>query len=175
MATAIEKVKSKVFLSGAFGLGIGYTCVCDCGKTFDAGGHDLLTGYAKACHDCEHKKLLLRDHDGPRKYMAGGSYRHMIRRCYKVSHLAYGNYGARGIRVCDRWLGADGFANFLHDMGERPVGMTLDRIDPEGNYEPSNCRWADNATQQRNKRSAKNREHSALPESGPDDPGGRSG
>lgn len=59
------------------------------------------------------------------------------------------NYADRGITVCDRWRC---FENFLADMGERPAGMTLDRIDPLGNYEPRNCRWADLSTQNKNKR-----------------------
>jgi hypothetical protein len=62
---------------------------------------------------------------------------------------AYGYYGARGIRVCERW---DVFENFLADMGECPPNGTLDRIDTNGNYEPSNCRWVTQAEQLRNTR-----------------------
>lgn len=71
-------------------------------------------------------------------------------RCDKPDSTSYPDYGGRGIRVCDRWQGPDGFANFVADMGERPEGATLDRVDGEGDYEPSNCRWA--TAQQQNAR-----------------------
>lgn len=73
----------------------------------------------------------------------------MRRRCNKPSHPAFKWYGAKGIHVCDRWNTS--FANFLEDMGEKPLGLSLDRIDVKGPYEPSNCRWATQAEQQRNR------------------------
>ena len=80
------------------------------------------------------------------------SWESMIRRCTKPQSPDYKYYGARGITVCPRWLGDTGFINFFADLGPRPSGTSLDRIDNEGNYEPSNCRWADEVTQKRNRR-----------------------
>lgn len=79
------------------------------------------------------------------------SWRSMNDRCRQPSHPHYDRYGGRGITVCTRWQGPEGFANFLQDMGERPESCSLDRIDNDGNYEPSNCRWVGQKTQHRNK------------------------
>lgn len=73
----------------------------------------------------------------------------MIRRCWDKNMSTYKYYGGRGIKVCDRWLQ---FENFFADMGIAPDGHSLDRIDPNGNYEPSNCRWATILEQAHNKR-----------------------
>lgn len=72
----------------------------------------------------------------------------MRRRCQQPHRPDYKNYGAKGIKVCARW---ESFEKFLEDMGIRPEGLTLDRIDNAGNYEPTNCRWVDRKTQERNK------------------------
>ncbi len=73
----------------------------------------------------------------------------MMQRCNKKSNKSYKHYGGRGIRVCDRWLDV---GNFIEDMGQRPEGTSLDRIDNNGNYEPLNCRWATSSEQVQNTR-----------------------
>jgi hypothetical protein len=73
----------------------------------------------------------------------------MFWRCDNPEHEAYGRYGGRGITICQQWR--DSFLSFLEDMGDPPKGLTLDRIDNDGNYEPGNCRWATRTQQQRNR------------------------
>ena len=84
------------------------------------------------------------------------SYHAMLDRCSNENNTAYKYYGGRGIKVCKRWQGLKGFSNFIKDMGERPKGLTLDRIDNSKSYSPSNCRWTDRSTQQLNRRAQSN-------------------
>jgi len=78
-----------------------------------------------------------------------GSWKNMWRRCTDPTVAGYAGYGGRGITVCGRWRS---FEHFLADMGERPAGMTLDRIQNDGHYDPSNCRWATASEQRMNQR-----------------------
>lgn len=77
------------------------------------------------------------------------AWTNMLRRCTNPAYMNYRYYGGRGITVCARWRR---FENFLADMGECPEGLTLDRMDSESNYEPSNCRWATRKEQAQNRR-----------------------
>lgn len=129
-----------------------WLCKCDCGKSLIIHGGNLTSGNTKSC-GCNMRKSVGEanaTHGISRvrcsEYTAWAG---MKSRCLTTSHADYKNYGARGITVCERWLT---FENFLLDMGQRPSSRhSLDRINNDGNYEPSNCRWA-TARQQNNNR-----------------------
>jgi hypothetical protein len=89
----------------------------------------------------------------PREY---NSWKEMRKRCTNKNRKEYRDYGARGIKVCARW---NDFRTFLSDMGPRPKGTTLDRINNDGDYEPGNCRWATYLEQNRNRRASATQTH----------------
>ena len=89
---------------------------------------------------------------GSDKDTTHGTWRKIKGRCNNPNDPKYESYGGRGIKVCDRWLGPQGFANFLKDMGDKPSPFhSIDRIDNDGDYAPDNCRWATVIQQARNK------------------------
>ena len=89
------------------------------------------------------------------KHVLYQCYKGLLYRCNNPKAKAYQRYGGRGIKICKRWLGAEGFWAFVEDMGERPEGKGLDRIDNDGGYNPDNCRWATLIQQARNKRNSR--------------------
>lgn len=131
-----------------------WDCRCICGNTTWADQYKLLAGRTKSCGCLRRENLdrgnVLHGHlKGKIPSRTYTSWSSMITRCNNPNVDNYKYYGGRGICVCERW---NVFTNFLEDMGERPIGRTLDRIDNEGNYEPGNCQWSDQSTQMKSRR-----------------------
>jgi hypothetical protein len=132
-----------------------WIALCDCGTQREVDSHSLVAGRTLSC-GCFGKEQRAAAHTthghggrGPARSRAYRIWANMMDRCEWGGNVeSYLQYGARGIRVCERW---HKFEPFLADMGAPPARMSLDRIDGSGNYEPSNCRWATSREQNLNR------------------------
>lgn len=121
---------------------------CDCGSELLVDPSGLKSGNNTTCGDWSKHDRGTRTH-GMSKSSEHGIWKQMLQRCFNPRCKNYANYGARGITVCERWKT---FENFYADMGSKPDGLTLERMNNAGNYEPSNCRWATYTDQLNNNR-----------------------
>lgn len=145
-------------------------CRCDCGgfavRIVERLTDSVRLGYAASC-GCMARAAISASRTthgatrGERNHPLYATWINMRARCNNPNHKDFENYGWRGIRVCERWMNS--FEDFLADMGPRPAGMSIDRINNDGNYEPGNCRWATKQQQNGNKRRSGPRSWSRKP------------
>lgn len=123
---------------------------CDCGALKNIRAANVRRGLVVSC-TCQRKRLLSeqRTKHGKSKSEVYRIWVGIKDRCTNPNDPAYPRYGGRGIKVCERWINS--FENFFEDMGDRPAGQSIERVDNDGDYDPSNCVWASRTVQNRNK------------------------
>lgn len=135
---------------------VSWVCRCECGREWVVPASRITPTTPASCNECADRsikrKLPPSSQYVKKRHPSYGSWYAMIRRCTSPIHENYPRYGGRGIRVCDAWLDFD---QFVKDMGERPPGKTIERIDNDKGYSPDNCTWATPKEQRANQRNSR--------------------